>query len=279
MSELQQVEHPPADGAPEPHVVAALNYIAPMTEKPWRLTYEPAPGESAGNARYEAHDVPIHDVRALDPAPGLDDAGFALLHAPSALADFDDEQRIEQVYHPESADIVRRAIGASRVVVFDHTIRRHVPGAPRLPVTRVHNDYTETSAPQRVRDLMGDEAETLLRGRFAIVNVWRPIGGPAIDAPLAVADARSVAFEDFVASDLVYRDRVGETYNVNHAPRHRWFYAPAMTPDEVLLLKCYDSATDGRARYTAHSAFLDPTAPADTRPRESIEIRTLAFFD
>jgi len=124
---------------------------------------------------------------------------------------------------------------------------------------------------------MGEEAEELLRHRFEIVNVWRPICGPLRDAPLAVCDATSVAFTDFVPSDLVYRDRTGETYRVRYNPLHRWFYVPEMRADEAILIKCYDSAQDGRARFTAHSAFEDPTAPADLLPRESIELRTLIF--
>ena len=133
------------------------------------------------------------------------------------------------------------------------------------------------SGPQRVRDLMGEEAEELLRHRFEIVNVWRPIRGPLRDAPLAICDATSVAFADFVPSDLVYRDRVGETYRVRYNPTHRWFYVPEMRVDEALLLKCYDSKTDGRARFAPHTAFTDPTTPPDAPPRESIEIRALVF--
>src|SRR4029077_17224688 len=126
-------------------------------------------------------------------------------------------------------------------------------------------------------DLLPAEAEELLRGRVQIINLWRPIHGPVQDAPLAVCDALSVAPEDLLASDLVYRDRIGETYSVTYNPAHRWFYLSAMTPDEALLLKCYDSSTDGRARFAPHSAFTDPTAPADAPLRESIELRTLVF--
>jgi hypothetical protein len=171
------------------------------------------------------------------------------------------------------------------VVVFDHTIRRRVPGQPdrtpgipRQPSTRVHGDYTVTSGPQRLREVMGDAAEMLLRRRFSIVNVWRPIRGPLRDAPLTVCDATSVEPGDLVATDLIYRDRTGESYAVTYRPGHRWFYAPNMREDEAMLLKCYDSAEDGRARFVPHTAFVDPTAPADVLPRESIELRTLAFY-
>ena len=150
--------------------------------------------------------------------------------------------------------------------------------AVREAVQRVHNDYTVKSGPQRVRDLFpADEAEWLLRHRVAMVNVWRPIRGPVRDMPLAVADAASIAFDDLVPSDLIYRDRVGETYGVSFSPRHRWFYFPEMTPDEALFIKVYDSDAR-RARFSAHTAFADPTAPADAAPRESIEVRTFAFF-
>jgi len=162
-------------------------------------------------------------------------------------------------------------------------VRRHVPGTEdrrvglRQPATRVHVDHTANSGPQRVRDLIPEDAEELLRGRVQVINVWRPIRGPLLDAPLAVCDARSVDLEDLVASDLIYPNRVGETYSVTYRPSHRWFYFPEMRVDEALLLKCYDSETDGRARFAPHTAFRDPTTPADAPPRESIELRTLVF--
>jgi hypothetical protein len=165
-------------------------------------------------------------------------------------------------------------------------LRRRVPGSadsrdggPRQPVARVHVDHTEKSGPQRVRDLIPEEAETLLQGRVQIINLWRPIRGPLLDSPLAVCDARTVKPGELVGSDLVYPNRVGETYSVKYNPDHQWFYVPGMTADEILLLKCFDSRTDGRARFAPHSAFVDPTTPADALPRESIELRTLVFHN
>jgi hypothetical protein len=191
---------------------------------------------------------------------------------------------VRRIYYAEAERALAEVTGARRVFVFDHTVRRRVlgvddraPGTPRQPATRVHVDHTAKSGPQRVRDLLGDEAEELLRGRVQVINLWRPIRGPLRDAPLAVCDARSVAPGDLVPSDLVYRDRVGETYGVLFNPQHRWFYVPDMQPDEALLLKCYDSATDGRARFAPHTAFEDPTVGPDVAPRESIELRTLVF--
>ncbi len=201
----------------------------------------------------------------------------------SAVHNFYDEDELRRVYYPEAERLVAKVTGATRVLVFDHTVRRRIrggvdrsAGTPRQPVTVVHNDYTIKSGPQRVRDLMGEEAQELLSHRLEIVNVWRPIRGPLRDAPLAVCDATTVAFTDFVPSDLVYRDRTGEIYRVRYNAAHHWFYVPEMQVDEAILIKCYDSAPE-KARFTAHSAFEDPTAPADVPPRESIELRTLVF--
>jgi hypothetical protein len=142
----------------------------------------------------------------------------------------------------------------------------------------VHNDYTAKSAPQRVRDLMGDEAEELLKHRYAEVNLWRPIRGPLLRSPLALCDAQTLAEENLVASDLRYPDRTGETYAVTYNPAQRWYYFPRMQADEAVLIRCFDSAQSGAARFSAHGAFEDPASPPDAPPRESIEVRTLVFF-
>jgi hypothetical protein len=275
---------PPVAAATLPHVDAALNYLAPMTERPRNYTYDPPPGVPRSNSVAETHVMPILSARPLAGEITLDREGFALVHHQSAVRDFYDDDEVRRTYYAEAERVLKEATGARRVFVFDHTVRRRVlggddrtPGIPRQPATRVHVDHTVTSGPQRVRDLLGDEAEELLRGRVQVINLWRPIRGPLRDAPLAVCDARSVAPGDLVPADLVYRDRVGETYGVTYNPRHRWFYVPEMQPDEALLLKCYDSATDGRARFAPHTAFEDPTAPVDAAPRESIELRTFVF--
>jgi len=269
-----------------PYVEGVLSYLAPMAEKPMNLAYDPGSGVPRSTGISEPHTMRIRDARPVAGRLSLDVEGLALVEQTSAVKDFYDDEELRRVYYPEAERLVAEATGASRVVVFDHTIRRRVwggvdrsPGTPRQPVTSVHNDYTVKSGPQRVRDLMGDEAEELLQRRFEIVNVWRPIRGPLRDAPLAICAATSVAFADFVPSDLVYRDRTGETYRVEYNPAHRWFYVPEMRTEEVVLIKCYDSSEDGRARFTAHSAFEDPTAPADVLPRESIELRTLVFHN
>ena len=268
-----------------PFVNGRVTYIKSTGEKPRSLEYEPPAGVARTTAVYQEHTVPIRDLRPIATTLSLEREGFAFLNSPNGTTDFQDEDAIRERYYAESVALLQEVTGAHRVVVFDHTLRRRIPGAadrttgqPRQPVPRVHNDYTVKSGPQRVRDLLGAEAQGLLKRRFSVINVWRPIHGPVQDMPLAVVDAQSVQQGDLIATDLVYPDRVGEIYYVQFNSAHRWYYAPAMRDDEVMLIKCYDSATDGRARFVPHSAFVDPTAPVNARPRQSIELRTLVFY-
>jgi hypothetical protein len=263
-------------------IVAPLNFTQPMAEKPYSYNYEPPPGVPARNTREETHQVKILDARAVKARLSLDHQGFVLLRHPTAAADLYDEAEITRIYYPECERLIQQATGAKRVVAFDHIVRNAAlmakGNAVKQPAGRVHNDYTTKSAPQRVRDLMGDEAEELLKHRFAEINLWRPIRGPLLRSPLALCDAQTLSEENLVASDLRYPDRTGETYAVTYNPAQRWYYFPQMQADEAVLIRCFDSARHGPARFSAHGAFDDPQTPADAPPRESIEVRTLVFF-
>lgn len=249
--------------------------------RPEFFVYRPPEGTVPSHPRRDSHSVDVEDGRGVDLS--LDVEGVELVHHETRVTDFYDPDEVRRVYFPEVEALVREATGATRVVAFDHNVRcaeraeRGEAGA-QMPVRFVHNDYTLDSGPQRVRDLMGDEAERLLRGRFAVINVWRPIRGPVLATPLAVCDASRMRPDDFIPTDLRYRDRDGEVYSVRFRPEHRWLYFSRMRADEAMLLKCYDSSDDGRARFTAHSAVDDPATPPDAPARESIEVRTLAFF-
>lgn len=263
-------------------VETTLSYLAPMAERPGYYLYEPPPGTPWRNTRGDRRRMSILDARHLDPPPSLDREGFVLARLETTVMDLYDESSIRAVYYREVEKLVKEISGAARVLAFDHNVRsaaasEQAAGLAKSPVRYVHNDYTEASGPQRVRDLLAGEAERLLTGRVAVVNVWKPIRGPVRQAPLAVCDARSIGRDDLVPTDLRYPDRNGEVYSLAFNPAHRWFYYPDMQANEALLLKCFDSATD-RARFTAHTAFDDPTSPADAAPRESVEVRTLAFF-
>ena len=261
-----------------------LNYAEHMAEKPSAYVYRPGEGEARPpTTQVVRRSVTMHDARSLGDALSLDGPGLAVVEQKSAVQNFYDADEVRAVYYPEVEALVKQATGAARVHVFDHNVRcapmaKRGENGAQMPVKFAHNDYTERSGPQRVRDLLPDEAEDLIRGRFAVINVWRPIVGPVEKQPLAVCDAQSIAPEDLVATDLRYRDRTGEVYSLAFNPEHRWLYLPRMEQREVMLIKCFDSREDGRARFTCHTAFDDPTSAADAAERESIEVRTLAFW-
>jgi hypothetical protein len=265
-------------------VEAELNFTERTAEKPFTYAYARSDGGPQTNIQTTGRRVRIHNARLAVGALDLDVEGFRITGHRSAVSDFWDEAQVLALGHPETAELVRKVTGARRVVVFDHTLRRRVEGvldrtagAARQPAVRVHVDQTIASGPQRVREIMGEEADALLAGRAAIINVWRPIHHAARDWPLAFADARSIAPEDLIASDLIFPHRRGEIYGLAYNPDQRWRYVPDLTPDEAVLIKCWDS--DPRvARFTPHTAFADPTTPPDTPPRQSIEFRTMAFW-
>jgi hypothetical protein len=269
------------DTAPDT-IEADLSYLAKADKL---VTHVAKPGgvDEREGGDNETHRLVLRNGRPLADSFEFEREGFRFVESATRVRDFGDDDEVRRVYYPECVELIKRESGAKRVVVFDHTLRT-ASGESREArkirdiVSRVHNDYTEWSGPQRVRDIMGDEAEALLKGRFAIIQVWRPINHPVESHPLAICDAQTVKPETLVINERRYPGRIGQTYAITYDPQQRWYWFPHMRPDEALVFKVYESMRDGRARWTAHTAFKDPAAPPHARPRESIEIRTLAFF-
>jgi hypothetical protein len=225
------------------------------------------------------HLVPIHDARAIVERLSLDREGFELRPHQTAVSNFYDAAEVRAIYYPEVEHLLTAATGATRAVAFEHDVRcstRRGVSDVRGPVNVVHDDYTEVSAPERVRLYLPAEADALLRRRYAVINVWRSIKGTVRDTPLAVCDAQSMRPTDLSPTTQGVKH---EVYMFHFSANHRWYYFSAMGAAEALLLKCFDSIRDGRTRFTAHTAFADPTAPPDAPARESIEVRALVFFN
>jgi hypothetical protein len=243
-----------------------------------------SPVSVRATVKYLAGDhVQIGNARIGDTNHSLDHNGFALVAHRSAIEDFYDQASVDSVYTSEVEALIGKATGARRVAVFDHTRRSDTVSVRREhsirePSAAVHNDYTDRSGPQRVRDILADEAEALLSGGFAIVNLWRAMRNPVLTSPLAICDASSLDAQDLVATERRARDRIGEIYLVRFNPAHRWWYFPRLQLDEAILIKTFDSAVDGRARFAVHTAFDDPTSPPGAPPRESIETRAFVFL-
>jgi hypothetical protein len=272
-------------------VHAELAYLELPLERPFNYTYEPPVGTPWQNYRRDVRSVGIADARHLASHPKLIREGFALWNAPSSLRNFSDPDEIVRVYYPEVAELACAATGAASAHVFDHLVRKHTSGSAPLnfgrsakgvPVAtngQVHNDYTEESGRKRLALVLGEPAAQRGVLRYSIVNVWRSIRAPVLDIPLAVCDARTVEFTDFVSAEVRYPQRTGEIYLGLHNPHHRWHYFSAMDCQEALVFKQYDSQADGTARFTLHAAFRHPHAPAAAPPRESIEARCLVVYE
>jgi hypothetical protein len=268
---------------PAEALTAEIPYTVDTGEKLVNETYGPNNIRRRKTGTQDPRQMRILNGRLHAGELTLERNGFVFVDHKTAVKDFFDKQQLESVYYPEVEALIKKMSGATRVVLFDHTLRsgdeaEREARLIREPVLSAHNDYTEWSGPQRVRDLLPDEAETLLKGRFAIIQVWRAINQPIRSNPLAVADAVSVAPGDLMIAERRYPNRVGQTYRLKYNPAHRWFYFPEMRRDEALVFKVYDSEKDGRARFTPHTSFDIPGSPRGAPPRQSIEARALAFF-
>ncbi len=283
--------------------------------------------------REEKHSVPIHNARLLEESekPRIGPNGFELLERPlqQPRLDFYDHREVVQQFYPECAEVLKQVTGTDRVFAFDHNIRsaadkgrkNQIAGGQQVqgPIHCAHGDYTLTSAPQRLRDLsfppgVNDTLRSFLPageslldqelveralsegGRFALINLWRNIDTEPIAAdPLALCDAQSVHPDELVVYEIHYRDRIGENYMVKFSPDHEWWFYPAMTRDEVVLIKQWDSTgmfassngihSDASAdhenatcTFSFHTAFEDPDTAPGARDRKSIEVRCVVIY-
>lgn len=279
--------------------------------KPWGKV-----DDGGRSYKYTDRQMPVQNIRGQEDKFSPDVSGFGVYHYPAQEKSFTDDEQVRTAYYKEVEQLVmdKMPTKPSKVVIFDHTIRRNQKASPRQPVQQVHVDQTPGAAAVRVRrHLPAEEAEQLLKKRYQIINVWRPIGHPASDFPLAVVDWRSTKPEDFVKVDLLYPKRTsgddgddrgkeaavedkeqnsydgyeikGETYGVAPSEQHKFFYMKDMTPEEAMFIKCFDSRSQnvggrqGLAGMTPHTAFIDPNSPADAPGRQSIEVRCLVFYD
>ena len=262
-------------------VEAQIDFLEPGLESPFAYGRETI-GSEVETVRFATHTVSIEDLRDSGNALTLEEHGAELGSWPTRLRRFYDEQHVQRRYYPESAEIIRAALGADQVIVFDHNVRRGTARAAvqgssgGRPVHHAHTDYTPRSALRRLQQELGPQAERDV-SRFIQVNLWRPIRAPLRDAPLAICAGWSVRPESLCSVELRYVDRTGEIFYLLHEPGQRWYFASDMDVGEAWLIKNFDSAPRGAGHLAPHSAFTDPR-PRPGPPRESIEVRALAVF-
>ena len=283
---------PTVDVADLPHVMAQMAYTKPVVGEARIRVFPPSSGRKIESPERERIPVPVYDCRPILAELTLDEAGFQVLSHRSAFHDFYDPEQVKKVYYPESVELIKAATGALEVFIFDHNVRNQTRSdrgeiGVREPVDGAHNDYTLSSGPRRIREILQDnDALKYIDHRAALINSWRPIVGPVQDFPLAVCHARTTKLDDFIPTEIQHYlegnletpSLTGEIYSFQHSDAHRWFAVSDMQPDEAYLLKCFDTADDGRAIFTGHTGYRNPACPPDFKPRESIELRTVVVF-
>ena len=269
-------------------ISAELTYIVRQKEKPYFESSHSTGGEPKVFFKTEKRIATINSMRPYVSRLSIDVNGFELVHHETCVDNLYDDDLIQSQYNQELENLLKQHTGADKVVIFDHTRRSNNevgannPDGRRGPAVRVHADYTVKSGPQRAKDTLGDnEFDDIIAngGRVVQVNVWRPITGPVESSPLALANAASIPEDDLIATDQRFPDRVGEIYQLAFGKEHEWYYAPGIMPNEVILIKGWDSLQDGRAQFTPHGAFEHPSETPRSKPRESIETRTYLVFN
>jgi hypothetical protein len=286
-------------------VTAAINYVVRGSFINRRFV---APGIERNTGRYETHQVPVRDGRAIKDRFSLDVNGFMLARRPSAVTDFFDQDQVDRLYPGEVVETVKALTGATRVAPMGWMIRTSgdISKYQRKTVGYTHRGGVQPPAGEAHVDFTPQRAEAMARtiyeksfpdgkgySRFIASSLWRAFSEPPQDWPLAVCDARSVGADEGVPNTLFIVDKLpdekamlGEMPNEDTVPaaaifhynaNHQWWYFSNMTRDEVLFIKFHDSDRT-RALRAPHTAFHDPSF-ADAQPRSSIELRTVAFFE
>lgn len=271
------------------NIQTELKYLKPSDIKP--IYYASEGGKDAElsmSGEFEMRMVTIQNARGKT-NPGnafsLDREGFTFLREKSCVNDYYNEEEIKDTYLPETEFLIARITGASRVICFDHTFRSDNKNTrsrrkSREPSAVVHNDYTTESGVQRLKDILGKEADEIIaKQRFTVTNVWRPLTHPVYSTPLAVCDAQSVASEDLIEVERHAKDRIGENLLAMYNPEHKWYFFDEMLPEEALLIKTFDSDRHAQTRSCIHTAFSYPDNNRNTTSRESIEVRAFAIFE
>jgi hypothetical protein len=284
---------------------ATIRYLA---DGDWVTRRFVSPGVEHSTGRYEDHEVVIRDGRAIRDRLTLDTHGFRLTDHVSAIKDFRDKDEVEANYGAEACALIKRLTGATHVVARGWMVRTSGEieavtekvvgyahhGGVQPPAGEVHVDFATATA-HRIAENTYKASFPGGPGysRFIATSLWRAFSPPPQDCPLALCDGRSLRDDEGVRNTLhivdelpseaeMIRPMEGEDQRIaasifRYSPAHRWWYFSNMVRDEALLFKFFDSDHSVTWR-CPHTAFWDKSLP-DPHTRESIEFRSIAFFE
>ncbi|CZT11149.1 uncharacterized protein RCO7_05576 [Rhynchosporium graminicola] len=250
------------------HILAATVYYCTRhrlytTVKPYLIDYEDLSDFPRTNIIPEPHTVSISDIRGLEAAFNFENNGFAVVQMESAMQyqDFDDLEKIRNVYCAEIASCLLQYFEAQEVHIFDFAVRRRHPSYPfevvgelptLQPATQVHVDSSYENLISLIRNLSGDKADDVLREYdCSYSNVWKPLQGPVKDWSLAICDAATVKSRDeFMATDVIGEKNLSEDLRVFHDDDHKWYYLSEQMPDELLMFRQADTDASKMVSHT-----------------------------
>jgi len=247
-----------------------------------------------------------HDGLSPYTPQSMDKLGISLAHCESKCNNFYDAEEVEQVFYPEMEKLLLDFFpDATDALVYNHDVfnkdyegdrtedqDNKNPGVNAAYANLVHNDLNDNSGRVRCRELLiknlrnfgrtqnftPAQADAKMSNRFMSINLAKPME-TVQQNPFVLCAWPSFADQPYITNYRVYDDRVGETTRFTHRPDHDWYWLPEQRPNEVSMLKCYDSVTDGSvSRWSFHSACIDPRMPRGTPCRKNVVVRSYVFF-
>ncbi|KAK0744331.1 hypothetical protein B0T21DRAFT_389709 [Apiosordaria backusii] len=278
----QTSDHPEIEDT----LIANVYYLKPDPlydeEKPYSLASHPPPGIKKTNIVNSPTPTIVRNARGFEKNFFLYTHGFEWLDHDLKLDPgfgADEGQLDEYMNEMDVIPYILRQVNKKAKIRWQRTPSEERPDGASKKVKRhilgAHLDISKESAKMRIRLKCGEEAETLLKRRWHIVNVWRPLQEPVVSMPLALCDSRSLDDDDLVASDIIYPHLELEASELWYNSNQRWYYLKGQMMNEVLLIMNVDSGSSTRC---PHTAFEDPTIAVDAPRRRSIELRCMVFL-
>jgi type IV secretory pathway VirB4 component len=236
--------------------------------------------------------VKIYDLRGKENHFNLDQNGFEVHKYVGNIHNvFDDHSEEQQSYYEDTRNALKNRLGASRVVPFWHVIRFRGPPRPadqcdqthKNPVYYPHVDSDPPAAKAKVIQILGEEeGQKLMKNRFQIINIWKPLGqNPIVNNPLTICDYQSIDVNnDIHSSEVIASENTISLYMISQKMENtqKWYYLSNMKSNEMLMIKIFDSDPNV-AQFGAHTAFINEDVPSADTEQCSVEIRCLVFYD
>jgi hypothetical protein len=274
-------------------VIGEINYLTSTIDgrSPW-LVVSSIPTAFRSNIVRASVPVTIYDLRGKEKSVNLDTNALEVLtYNGSIQEEFEEDSEAQKVYYEEITDLLKKRLGASRVIIYHHSFRSR--GRPftdqqcnhthRNPIAYPHVDTDAAGVEEVLGKLLDkEEIEKAMQNRIQVINIWRPLGpNPITQKPLTICDYSSIDIEKDVHPLAIpegVHHSTARTISRNAQDAHRWYYLSRMRSNEMFVFKMFDSKPNV-AQFAFHTGFINTNEPTPDEKEKSLEIRSVIFYN